>query len=210
MLLDINKILGSEKLSVLTGKNIKRKRKKKPKVNRKMKTFQKITLMLVLVVMNLSLCAQNHAKENTNKEKHKHTQKHHLSVFNGITSNFTHHSNDYTIGMDYEYRITQWVGLGLIGEYINTTEGEWVAGIPVFIHFAKELKLNGSPLLINKAEHTENHSTHSEPKRKTELAFRTGLSYSLHLKKLAIGPVVSFDIGESKSLVYGINIAIGF
>jgi len=175
-----------------------------------MKTIAKLTLILGLVSINLSLFAQHHEQEHANEEKHQHNHKHHLSIFNGLTSNFTHHSNEYTIGVDYEYRVSQWVGLGLIGEYINTKDGEWVAGIPVFIHFAEGLKAIGSPLLINKAVHTEDHSTHSEPERKTELAFRAGLSYSLHWKKLAIGPVVNFDVGESQSLVYGISIGIGF
>jgi hypothetical protein len=175
-----------------------------------MKTIVKLTLILGLLVMNLSLYAQHHEKDHTSEEKHQHTHKHHLSMFNGITSNFTHHSNDYSIGIDYEYRLNEKIGLGFIGEYINTKDGEWVTGLPVFIHFAKGLKAIGSPILINKAEHTEDHSTHSDPKRKTEFAFRAGLSYSLHWKKMSIGPVVNFDIGESQSLVYGISIGIGF
>ena len=152
--------------------------------------------------------SQNDSKDHDGD--HKHAHKNHIALFNGGTTNFTHHSTNYTLGLDYEYRINNYFGIGLLGEYIAIDKGEFIGGIPVFVHFANDFNLIATPLLINKADHHNEDSHHTELHRNTTFSFRLGMSYSFHIVNFSLSPSVSFDIGESKSLIYGISIGTGF
>ena len=154
--------------------------------------------------------AQHHEEGHENEKENSHHHKHHIAVFNGAASNFTHHYTHYSIGLDYEYRFGNFLGAGIIGEYVAIEKGEFVGGLPVFMHFTRELKLVVAPLIINREEH-HNHDHHDEEtSRVTDSAFRLGASYSFHLGKFALSPSVNYDVGESNSLVYGLNIGLGF
>ena len=154
--------------------------------------------------------AQHAGEEHSDENKHAHFHKHHIALFNGLTSNFTHNSTDYSIGLDYEYRLSQFIGTGILVEYIAMEKGEILGGLPLFMHFTKGLKLTAAPLLVNKEEHHENSGHHTEESRVTDFAFRLGAGYGFHVGKLSLAPSINFDMGESNALVYGINIGLGF
>jgi hypothetical protein len=170
------------------------------------------TIIIILFTMSISSFSfcQEHQDDHKTHDKHHNFHKHHLALFNGATTNFTHSSTDYSLGIDYEFRLTKTFGLGLLGEYIFTDNGEFIAGVPAFLHFAKSLKITGAPLLIYKEEHIDDHTHHGEANMKTIFAFRVGVSYGFHLGKVSVAPAVNFDMGESNALVYGLNIGIGF
>ncbi|MGM0531014.1 MAG: hypothetical protein ACQER7_06650 [Bacteroidota bacterium] len=172
---------------------------------------QKIKILIVVFFCFISSYthAQHAKEEHGNETEHSQFHTHHIALFNGVASNFTHHSTHYSLGIDYEYRFSQFIGTGLIGEYVAVEKGEFLGGIPVFIHFTKGLKLTFAPLLINNEEHTgDNH--HTETNRVTNFAFRMGAGYSFHLGKVSLGPSVNFDMGDSNSLIYGLSVGIGF
>jgi hypothetical protein len=169
-----------------------------------------ISIFLSALCISSFVYSQEHEEDHKKQDKHNHYHKHHLALFNGATTNFTHSSTDYSLGIDYELRLTKTFGLGLLGEYIFTDNGEFIAGVPAFLHFAKSLKITGAPLLIYKEEHIDDHTHHNEANMKTIFAFRVGISYGFHLGKLAVAPAINFDMGESSALVYGLNIGIGF
>ena len=170
-------------------------------------------LIILLCCFVTSFTYAQHEEEghgNKNKNEHHHHHKHHIAIFNGAASNFTHHHTHYSIGIDYEYRFGNFLGSGIIGEYVAIEKGEWLGGIPIFMHFTKGLKLVAAPLLVNRAEHHTHDNHHGETNRVTDFALRLGVSYSFHLGEFALSPSVNYDMGESNSLVYGLSIGIGF
>lgn len=167
--------------------------------------------MILLLVAGMSLKTFAQHEENGHDTKAEHTSgahddhahhKHHLSIFNGATTNFTHHnSTDYTIGLEYEYRFSKLFGAGLLGEYIATESGEIIYGAMLIIHPTKGLKIGLDPLLARVDDH--GHTA-------THFLFRINGTYDFHLGNYTIGPSLSYDIGETKALVYGISLGIGF
>ena len=154
----------------------------------------------------------HHEEVDGHTKEHAHFHKQHLALFAGATSNFTHTSTDLSIGIDYEYRLNHLFGLGLAGEYIATGTGEIIAGVPFFIHPANGLKFTAAPLLIFIDEHHEEETDHHEEEtgKEAKFALRAGAGYSFHFGKISVGPTINFDIGDSKALVYGVSIGIGF
>ena len=188
---------------------------KKTNISKQIPVIMKLKTIGIFLC-SLCLCSFSYSQEH--EENHKvhdeqeqdHYHKHHLALFNGATTNFTHSSTDYSLGIDYEFRLTKTFGLGLLGEYVFTDNGEYIIGVPLFLHFAKSLKITGAPLLIYKEEHIDDHTHHSEAEMKTIFAFRVGVSYGFHIGKFSVAPAINFDTGEYNALVYGLNIGIGF
>ena len=175
------------------------------------KIKQRVFLITLLCCYFTSLTYAQHQDEaHQEKTKHHHHHKHHVAVFNGATSNFSHHNTHYAIGLDYEYRVGDFLGTGIIGEYVAVEKGEWIGGIPIFMHFTKNMKMVVAPILINKEEHHTDDHHHAETSREADIAIRLGGSYSFHLGSVALSPTVNYDVGESHALVYGLSVGIGF
>jgi hypothetical protein len=171
------------------------------------RTFQ-VFILVILSMNGINSFAQHGHKEDKPHNEGHENLKHHIALFNGATTNLDHSSTNYSLGLEYEFKLNSLIGLGLMGEYVAVEKGELVGGIPVFIHITKAFTLTGSPVLINYEKHHEGSQTDSE--RETHIAFRTGISYSFHMGALSLSPIVNYEIGETQSLVYGINIGIGF
>ncbi|TXE10497.1 hypothetical protein ES711_00895 [Gelidibacter salicanalis] len=131
---------------------------------------------------------------------------HHIALFNGATSNFTHNTTAYTVGLDYEYRLSKLIGLGVLGELILTESEEILAGIAVIVHPFKGLKFSAAPLVAFAEEHAMGH----EAKKKASFLFRVGVGYDFHVWKLSYGPAVNFDFGKTESLNYGLAMGYSF
>jgi len=175
-----------------------------------MKYPANILILSLLFCFIWSYTAAQHTEDAHEREKHDDFHKHHIAVFNGLTSNFTHNNTGYSVGIDYEYRFSRFIGAGLLAEYIATEEGEILGGLPLFMHFTKRLKLTFAPLVLNKEKHHEDPDHHTEESRVTAFAFRLGAGYGFHVGKLSLAPAINFDMGESNALVYGLNIGLGF
>lgn len=160
-----------------------------------------VIMTFLLFLVSLSLSAQ---------DDHHNFHKNHLALFNGVTSNLSHHTTSYSIGIDYEYRISQHIGTGILGEYIAAENGEYIGGLPLFIHLADHVKLSAVPLLINKKQTHEESHDHADANRETKFAFRLGVGYSFTMGKISVAPVLNFDMGNSLALIYGLSIGTGF
>ncbi len=184
-----------------------------------MKNFQVFIcgIAILLFFSTTELLAQHHEEEEAHAINEEHGQHHlhknHIAVFDGITTNLTHHTNSYSVGVDYEYRITEKFGLGFAGEYIAAESEEMLGGIPVFFHFFKGAKILTAPMLIYAAEVPEGGSHNVEPatKKEANFALRIGTGYDFHIgKTITIDPSVNFDIGNTNALVYGLFLGFGF
>lgn len=170
-------------------------------MNNKAKTL--VFTVLYLLLSNTFIYAQHNDKH---PEQGSHSSKHHIALFNGATTNFSHNSTSYTIGIDYEYRLSELVGLGLLVEYIAAKPEELLTGVIVFAHPYKGFKFLAAPLVIFSGEH---HEIGHEANKETNFAFRIGAGYDFHFGKLSVGPSVNLDLGKTESLNYGISVGFG-
>jgi hypothetical protein len=155
-----------------------------------------------------------------------HAHKNHLAVFNGMTYNIDHSSNDFTVGFDYEYRISEGFGMGLGAEYIKASHDEVVLGLPLFFHPGGGAKIVFSPIAVivmmpesssadgGSAGHRVRAIAEEpviEPAHTvTTFGFRIGAAYDHHIGKVSLGPVVNVDVTTSVAVVYGLAIGMGF
>lgn len=132
---------------------------------------------------------------------------HHLALFNGATTSLEQSTTAYTLGLDYEFRFSEKLGVGLLGEIIFAEESELIAGIPLFYHPLGGLKIMAVPML-QWAQKIAPGSAEASP---TALfAGRIALGYDFHLGSFSLGPEIGFDLGETQSVVFGISIGKGF
>lgn len=178
-----------------------------------------ICFITVLLFTGSKLIAQEHHEESeshsdaTEEHGEHHFHKHHFAVLNGATSNFNHHSTDYSVGLDYEYRFSQYMGVGIEGEFVAAESQEVLGGIPFFIHPFKGDKIIVEPMVMyTDAPHHESADAHApvETEKEASFALRVGTGYDFHYKNFSFGPTVNFDIGKTKALVYELSLGVGF
>jgi len=171
-----------------------------------------IVVSAAFIMFNTTICDAQHHQSNTSNNKSEHYDKHHIDIFNGFTNILKQHITSYSIGTTYEYRFSNLIGLGIIGEYITSKADEFLVGIPMAFHPYKGFRFLAAPLLVYSEEHHEKTS-HDHEVHKTEkeahLLGRLGISYAFHVNHFSIDPEINFDFGNTESLGYGIAIGYG-
>ena len=149
-------------------------------------------------------------------EKSHDFHEHHLALFGGMTTNFTHHDNFLTIGLDYEYRlpfVNNKFGIGFGVEYLKGDTKEMLFEVLIIYHPIGRLKFVAAPMFAIFEEHVEgDHGTHEavETITKNEFGFRIGTAYDFHVNKFTISPTVNLDlISQTTALAYGIAFGVG-
>ena len=148
--------------------------------------------VFVLMVPLQALATEEEHEEH--KEPHYHIN--HIGLFLGSTHEEGEH--DFTIGLDYEYRFSQYVGIGLLGEYVGKPEREGVILIPLFIHPHKGFRFIAAPGI--------------KPKKDEEkFIWRLGVAYRFPIGNWTIAPEFNVDFTEGKTVeVFGVSIGYGF
>ena len=133
-------------------------------------------------------------KHEEHKESHYH--RNHVGLFLGNTHE--EGENEFTIGLDYEYRFSQYVGIGLLGEYVGKPEREGVILVPLFIHPYKGFRFIAAPGI--------------KPKKDEEkFIWRLGIGYRFPIGNWTIAPEFNLDFTEGKTVeVYGVSFGYGF
>lgn len=122
---------------------------------------------------------------------------HHFGLFGGITKKGN--TGYSTIGGDYEYGLTDWLGLGVTGESISTDPVTTVALGMVSLYPFLGLRLFAGA-------GQESAGGHSETIR------RVGGSYTIHLGPLFLTPMIAHDAigsGGNSSDTVGLSIGLG-
>ncbi len=169
-----------------------------------------VSSILILFLMSISVFARGHKKH--------HSGVNHVGIFVGATSNVKANHTDLTVGLDYEYRANQYLGVGLIGDYIMGEHTETLIMAGVFYHPTNSLKLylaNGFTI-AKESEEAEGDS-HSSSEEKAEEktvsnhVLRLGMGYGFHIGSFSVTPTVAWDlITGNSSFAYGITFGIGF
>lgn len=129
-------------------------------------------------------------------------KKHVLGVFVGVTA--TDDTNESTTGMEYEYRVNEYIGVGGLIE--NTPgahhgDGTSLYMLQVHAHPWKDLRVT--------AGYGQEDIHHDGADNEEVLRF--GLAYDFHLSGFGIAPTVNFDSIDGETVtVYGIVFNKGF
>ena len=122
---------------------------------------------------------------------------HHASLFLGNTNN-DKDQNAFTVGLEYEYRVSSPVGLGALIDYAGgSIETTIIAAGPVF-HFWRELKVIAMPGV-------DLHDGHEE------FVTRVGALYDFHVGAWSISPTLHVDVLELKeNIIFGLGFGHGW
>lgn len=140
----------------------------------------------------------------------------HIALFAGATTALNKEkggTTSFTLGADYERRITPKVGvMGLVDFAIGDHKRTVILAAMFAWRPADALRIALGPGAewVEKDEVGEGGET--KTKRKAYYVTASRLSYDFHVGQLSISPTLGLDfIGETKaSLVYGVSFGLGF
>jgi hypothetical protein len=168
----------------------------------------KLVITLTLTALLLPFAAL--AEEHHGAEYHRH----HIAAL--VSGSHAEGKNGLTLGGDYEFRFSRYVGVMATAEYVGGGFREDLFAFTASFHPWKQLKIQAGPGFERELKHEEaaTHSTGEEsvPESGRRGLFRFGAGYDFEINKhMTIGPDFAFDIlkGE-KVFVYGITIGFGF
>ena len=160
---------------------------------------------------------EHHDADHADSHSGHHVYRHHAALFLGATTNFKHETTMFTVGLDYEFRLSfahDMFGIGFGAEYLTGEHGqEIIFGVPIFFHPIAGLKFNVAPLfaIVETLGHDEGHGHVTEPSWDNYFGFRAGIAYDFHLGRFSISPTLNTDfVDGTVSLVYGIGLGVGF
>jgi hypothetical protein len=140
------------------------------------------------------------AKEHGESDHHKN----HVALLAGFTEAEEHHGEqgapDFTIGIDYERRLSKVFGIGVLADWVIEDNREYMVGIPIFLHAGRHAKFELAPAV--------RHLTHSG---ENQFVFRTGFLWDFHVGKISIAPAVFYDFSEGQDFfAFGLGFGKGF
>ena len=133
-----------------------------------------------------------------------HHHRNHIAVFVGSTEAEEHHGEkgdrDFTIGVDYERRLSKVVGVGGLLDWVVEGRREYLVGIPLFLHAGKHAKFQLAPCYQKVRE------TGSD-----EFVLRTGFMWDFFVGTISLSPTIFYDFTEEQDfLVFGLTVGKGF
>ena len=121
----------------------------------------------------------------------------HLAVFAGFTGE-ARRERSFTLGADYERRISESFGLGALLERASGDRDFWIAAIPFSWHHG-HWKFSVAPGI----EHEEGHDDHG--------LVRLSAGYGFKKNNLEIAPLIAVDfVAGDPVLLMGVTIGLGF
>jgi hypothetical protein len=136
------------------------------------------------------------AEEAHEEHRESHYHRHHVGLMLGNTHE--EGEDEFTIGLDYEYRFSQYFGIGLIGEYVGEDAREGVGMGLLFIHPYKGFRFLAGAGVKPKAE-------------ETKFIWRLGIGYRFPIGNWTIAPEFNVDFTEGRVVeVYGVSFGYGF
>jgi len=170
-------------------------------VGLRMCTRWKIALIgavyLAVTASQLLAAEQTHAT-------HQDSVRHHLNMFEVFLGNTYEDSkhgdeNGFTLGLTYERRFSELLGIGGFYEYAAGDFDKWSIGVPLFIHPHEGWRFAPAPGL----EHRHGDD---------EFLFRTGVAYEFELsERWVMVPEFNVDfVDGEEAFVFGISFGLGF
>ena len=164
-----------------------------------------IALMLAIsAAPGAALAATEADHSATGEHGEAHYHKNHVALFLGSTQSEEHHGErddpSFTIGADYERRLTRIFGVGALADVVVEGDRELLVGLPVFLHAGKGSKFLVAPC-VHKLRGADEY----------DYVLRVGLVWDFHVGPGTLAPVVLYDFAEHHNLlVLGIGIGKGW
>ena len=135
-------------------------------------------------------------------EEHHH--KHHMALFIGATEGEEHHGEktdpDFTLGFDYERRLSPLFGFGGMLDWVAEGNREVLIGPIGFLHPYKGSKLYAAPCYQRVREGGQD-----------DFVFRVGAAWDFEIGKYSIGLHAIYDFAEEQDfLIVGMGFGMGF
>lgn len=139
-------------------------------------------------------------------------------AFVGVASLFDTDQTVVTAGAEYERRISNNVGLGLLAEVVTGRDFTLNIGVPISFHPTQRLRLMAAPLASMQqqtssaqAAPSSSDAVNTVKEWNTSYGGRVGLSYYITTRGLRIAPTVAADlVGGNYAMRYGVTAGIGF
>ncbi|MGL1889666.1 MAG: hypothetical protein OCD76_24340 [Reichenbachiella sp.] len=154
----------------------------------------KMVLLMVSWIISSCLFLPCQLLAQENEEVSEEERKSELSVFLGGTSKAR--NSALTIGVDYQYRLNQHVGIGGLVDYAAGDLQSLLIGPAFFLHimhleatFAPSVEINEEGMIG---------------------AFRSGVKYEFEISKYTLSPGVYYDTERKESPAWIYGLAFGF
>jgi hypothetical protein len=123
--------------------------------------------------------------------------RHHIAVSLGNTH--TEEDEDaFTVGVDYEYRLSSLIGVGVLGEYATGGLDTWVVGVPFALHPGAGWRLVAMPGMEIADD-------------ETAFLFRVGAGYEFEIERFTLMPEVNADFVDGETnLFFGASLGVKF
>ena len=152
---------------------------------------------LAVTGLQLSAAEQTHATHENSAHHHPNM----LEVFLGNTYEDSKHGdeNGFTVGLVYERRYSDLLGIGGFYEYVAGDFDKWSIGVPLFIHPHEGWRFVLAPGL----EHRHGDD---------EFLLRTGVAYEFELsERWVMIPELNVDfVDGEEALAFGLSFGFGF
>jgi opacity protein-like surface antigen len=153
-----------------------------------------VALLVLLVPVKIPAEEAGHGSKEKGLEN-----RHGIELFIGNTHDDG--EDGFTVGLGYEYRLNQLLGIGGMVEYAGGNLKDWFLAVPFLLHPYKGWRFYVAPGV---AIHNSNVD---------EFLFRVGASYEFEIgKKWAITPGinVNFVDNSSEALIFGLSFGYKF
>jgi hypothetical protein len=166
-------------------------------ITRETKMDTKVLLAVTAVVFLFAVLLLNPTISSAESEgEHEHAN--HMGLFLGNS----HRGGEtgFSVGLDYERRLTDLFGFGALIEYAGGDFDSWVFGAPLYIHPYKGFRFLVAPGF-------------EDAESETKFLVRAGVAYQIPFGgRWAISPEYNIDFieGGEKVQIYGVSIGLGF
>jgi len=140
-----------------------------------------------------------------------------VALFAGVTDE-EDHGSEFTLGVDYERRLSQHWGIGGLIDWAGGDLRNTVFAVPVFWHPGGNWKLIGAPGIeyhngrgdVVTPHKSEGHDEVDEDE--TNFLIRFGVAYDIHLGgSWGLAPALNIDLVDSERVwVYGLDLTYGW
>jgi hypothetical protein len=169
--------------------------------------LRRAALCLFIVVFctaRISWTQETHHSEHQPSEHAEHSEehlhRHHIAGFFGGTH--AEHETAFTVGADYTYQFSRWVGLGALIDYAGGHLGERIVAGLVVIYPVRSLAVTLAAGQDHRVEHGDVDNA---------FVVRVGATYLFDAGRFSIGPTYYLDTTNGETLhVFGITIGTGF
>jgi len=159
-----------------------------------------IGLMMVLLLLLVPVKIPAEEAEHGSKEKEL-EHRHLIGLFIGDTHE--EEENGITVGLGYEYRLNQLLGIGGIVEYAGVDFKELLVIAPLYLHPYKGWLFVVAPGVAIPKKHSGDD---------VEFLFRVGAAYEFEIgEKWALTPELNVDFVDNReALVFGLSFGYKF